>query len=114
MKRVLFLLAMAFSIGCVSAQYIVYSNLKSLLAQEGDSIPYLEVEKRSKNQITLQGGADYRIYHPDNKSLCHYLKRRPYAVMADSSLYINCKRIHYKRLRFGQLYAPAFVMTGIT
>lgn len=112
MKRIYFLLLLIFTMSCASAQYIAYSNLKNLMAQEGDTIKYLEVEKRTKNMILLQGGADYKISHPASKSLSSYLKRRPYAIMADGELYVNCKRIHYKRLRFGQWFAPAFVMNG--
>ena len=41
------------------AQNIIYSNLKELLAQNGDTIAVLRVEKRSRNQIVLTGGADY-------------------------------------------------------
>ena len=43
------------------AQNIIYSNLKELLAQNGDTIAVLRVEKRSRNQIVLTGGADYQI-----------------------------------------------------
>ena len=39
------------------AQNIIYSNLKELLAQNGDTIAVLRVEKRSRNQIVLTGGA---------------------------------------------------------
>ena len=40
------------------AQNIIYSNLKELLAQNGDTIAVLRVDKRSRNQIVLTGGAD--------------------------------------------------------
>ena len=43
------------------AQNIIYSNLKELLAQDGDTVAILRVEKRSRNQIVLTGGADYRV-----------------------------------------------------
>ena len=35
------------------AQNIIYSNLKELLAQDGDTVAVLRVERRSKNQILL-------------------------------------------------------------
>ena len=38
------------------AQNIIYSNLKELLAQHGDTTAVLRVEKRSRNQIVLTGG----------------------------------------------------------
>ena len=53
------------------------------------------------------GGADYRITVDDNPGLCRYLKSRCYAVRVDTSLYVNCRKMRYKRYRFGQWYAPA-------
>ncbi len=112
MKRLFLFVLLAFSLGAASAQYVVYFSLKNLIANQGDTITYLEVEKRTKNVILLQGGADYKISHPTDKVLSNHLKRRPFAVYADSSLYVNCKRVRYKKLRFGAWYAPAFVMRG--
>ena len=40
-----------------SAQQIMYSNLKALVEGRGDTVTILKVEKRSKNQIYLMGGA---------------------------------------------------------
>ena len=89
------------------AQNIVYSNLKDLLAHDGDTVTALKIEKRTKNNISLSGGADYKISADTDKSLCKYLKKRCFAVQEDTSLYINCKKLRYKRLRFGGWYAPA-------
>ncbi len=72
-----------------SAQQIMYSNLKALVEGRGDTVTILKVEKRSKNQIYLMGGADYRIEAEDNSGLCRYLKSRCYAVRMDTSLYAN-------------------------
>ena len=44
----------------VVAQNIIYSNLKELMVQDGDTLAVLRVEKRSRSQILLTGGADYR------------------------------------------------------
>lgn len=52
------------------AQNIIYSNLKELLTQHGDTTAVLRVEKRSRNQIVLTGGADYRITAGDDESMC--------------------------------------------
>ena len=51
------------------AQNIIYSNLKELLTQHGDTTAVLRVEKRSRNQIVLTGGADYRITAGDDESM---------------------------------------------
>lgn len=90
------------------AQNIIYSNLKELLAQKGDTVEVLRVEKRSKNQIVLTGGADYRITAGADESMCRLLKKRCFAVRSDKGdLYLNCCKLHYKKLRFGTWYAPA-------
>ncbi len=41
----------------VVAQNIIYSNLKELMVQDGDTLAVLRVEKRSRSQILLTGGA---------------------------------------------------------
>lgn len=90
------------------AQNIIYSNLKELLAQHGDTTAVLRVEKRSKNQIVLTGGADYRITAGNDESMCRRLKKRCFAVCDEKGdLYLNCRKLRYKKLRFGAWYAPA-------
>lgn len=90
------------------AQNIIYANLKELLAQEGDTVAVLRVEKRSRNQIVLTGGADYRITAGKDESMCRLLKKRCFAVRTnEGDLYINCHKLRYKKLRFGAWYAPA-------
>ena len=48
------------------AQQVMYSNLKELVENRGDTVTTLKIEKRTKNQIYLMGGADYRITVDDN------------------------------------------------
>lgn len=94
------------------AQQVMYSNLKSLVEQRGDTVSILKVEKRSKNQIYLLGGNDYRISAIDNPGMSRYLKSRCYAVQVDSVLYMNCRKMRYKRYRFGHWYAKALYIAG--
>ena len=94
------------------AQQVVYRSLKDLVAGRGDTLSTLKVEKRSKQQICLLGGADYRITAKNNSGFCHYLKSRCYAVQVDTALYINCKKVHYKHFRFGSWYASAMWVKG--
>ena len=101
MKKLCFLLLMSWVVMDVTAQNVVYSNLKGLLACEGDTVASLKVEKRTKNHILMTGGADYKISAGPDDSMCKYLKSRCYAVQADTSLYVN------KKFRFGGWYAPA-------
>ena len=108
MKRcwILGICVMLATLPCV-AQQVIYSNLKDLVANVGDTVTTLRVERRTKNQIFLMGGADYRIEAKDNPGLCKYLKSRCYAVRIDTALYVNCKKMRYNRFRFGGWYAPA-------
>lgn len=96
---------------CV-AQQVMYSNLKALVEDRGDTVTTLRVEKRSKNQIYLTGGGDYRIEASENSGLCKYLKSRCYAVRIDSALYVNCRKMRYKRYRFGSWYASTLLVGG--
>lgn len=90
------------------AQNIIYSNLKELLTQDGDTVAVLRIEKRSRNQIVLTGGADYRITAGDDESIGKRLKKRCFAVRDENgNLYLNCRKLRYKKLRFGAWYAPA-------
>ncbi len=75
-----------------AAQQVMYSNLKELVENRGDTVTTLKIEKRTKNQIYLMGGADYRITVDDNPGLCRYLKSRCYAVRVDTLLYVNCRK----------------------
>ena len=47
MKKLCFLLLMSWVVMDVTAQNVVYSNLKGLLACEGDTVASLKVEKRT-------------------------------------------------------------------
>lgn len=113
MKRVcLSVLLLCFAVCMCSAQQIMYSNLRELVEDRGDVVSILKVTKRTKNQIFLTGGGDYRIEALGNPGMSRYLKRRCYAVRIDSSLYVNCKKMRYKRFRLGGWYAPAMWVGG--
>jgi len=52
--------------------------------------------------------ADYRITAGDDESMCRRLKKRCFAVRSEEGdLYLNCRKLRYKKLRFGAWYAPA-------
>ena len=110
-KLCLFLFLGLCLLPCV-AQQVLYPNLKALMACSGDTVTILKVEKRSMNQIYLTGGADYRIEAKDNPGLSRYIRSRCYAVQMDSSWFVNCRKMRYKRYRFGQWYAPALWVRG--
>lgn len=94
------------------AQQVLFSNLKNLLEVDGDTVSTLHVERRSKNQIYLMGGADFKIEARGNEGLSRYIKRRCYAIQVDSVLYLNCRKMKYKRYRFGAWYAQALRING--
>lgn len=110
-RRWLFILLALFVLPC-TAQQIMYANLKELVADSGDTVTTLKVEKRAKNQMILMGGADYHISADENSGLCRYLKSRCYAVRIDTALYVNCKKMRYKHFRLGSWYAPAMRING--
>ncbi len=95
-----------------TAQQIMYANLKELREEQGDTVTTLHVERRSITRIYLMGGADYRITAPDNLGMTRYLRRNCYAVRVDTALYVNCRKMRYKRYRFGSWYAPAMWVGG--
>lgn len=108
MKKFCFLLLLSWVVTDIAAQNIVYTNLKDCLANDGDTVAALKVEKRNKNNLLMTGGADYKISTAaDNPSLCRFLKKRCYAVRVDTALYVNCKKLRYNKFRFGGWYAPA-------
>ena len=94
----------------IGAQQIIYANLDELREERGDTVSTLQAERRSLNQLYLMGGGDYRILSPDNRNLTRYLRKRAYAVRIDTSLYVNCRKMRYKRYKLGGWYAPALVV----
>ena len=96
----------------VTAQQIIYGSAKALAEGKGDTVTTLHVERRTRNQLYLMGGADYRIESSANQSLSRYLRKRCYAVRIDSTLYVNCRKMRYKRYRLGGWYASALEIGG--
>ena len=103
---------LSLSVAYSFAQQVLFSNLKNLLDIQGDTVTTLHVERRSKNQIYLMGGADFKIEARGNDGLSKYIKRRCYAIQVDSVLYLNCRKMRYKKYRFGAWYAQALRAGG--
>ena len=113
MKRLVsILMLLSFCLLQGKAQQVLFSNLKNLLEVRGDTVSTLHVERRSKKQIYLMGGADFKIEARGNEGLSKYIKRRCYAIQVDSILYLNCRKMRYKRYRFGAWYAQALRING--
>lgn len=108
-KLYLLLLIAALGFSAKAQQSIVYHNLKEWVAREGDTIVApreLTVGKRTKHQMLLQSGGDYKITS-NRSSLRKGLKKKYYAVEVGGNLYVNCKKLKIKKFRFGTCYAPA-------
>ena len=108
MKRICLLIFIILAPLLCAAQQIMYANLDALVEGRGDTVTILKVEKRAKGQLFLTGGADYRIEAEGNRGLSRYLRRRCYAVQVDTQLFVNCRKMRYKRFHLGGWYAPAF------
>jgi hypothetical protein len=94
------------------AQDIVYHSMKDFAAQKGDTVQLpatVTKDKRTINQQLLTTGGDYSI--TSNRAVIRDgLKRRYFAVLIDSKLYVNCKKLKIKKFRFGKCYAPAMAI----
>lgn len=114
MKKTLFI-SLVFCLAIVQAgraQQIIYSNPDELAEGRGDTVSTLRVERRTLNQLYLTGGGDYRILSPQNRNLSRYLRKRCYAVRIDTALYVNCRKMRYKKFRLGGWYAPVLEVGG--
>lgn len=112
MKRIFLLSLLVTMLWPCAAQQVIFSNLEDLLAQKGDTVTTLAVEKRSINNLYMSNGADYRIISEGNSGLSKFIKDRAYAVRMDEDLYVNCKFIHYNHYHFGNWYARAHRVNG--
>ncbi len=112
MKRILLLSFLMIMLLPCAAQQVIFSTLNDLLAQKGDTVTTLAVEKRSINNLYMSNGADYRITSEENSGLSKFIKDRAYAVRMNADLYVNCKFIHYNQYHFGNWYARAHRVNG--
>lgn len=113
MRKYLFiLLLLGFGLHA-DAQNIIYRSLKDFVAQSGDTLnafQFLEVEKRTKAQLMLQTGGDYRVTS-NSESTTRLLKRRStIIVQKDGELYVHCRKLRINRFRLGRFYAPAMAV----
>ncbi len=113
MKKLLFLVCM--SMGALlptSAQDMVYRNLKDFLVGKGDTVTTLKLERRSRSQVMMTGGADYKLTASEAELRPKFLRSRCAIARYEDKLYVNCKKLRYKKLQFGSWYAPAFLLRG--
>lgn len=85
-----------------------YNSITDLLNGTFDTTLSVIVEKRTKNQIFMSGGADYKIYNGD-KETDKLIKTKIYAIEVNDSLYVNCRKLKFKKNVIGAWFAPAIV-----
>ena len=112
MKRYLVALILACWACLAQAQQVMYANVDQLRQEQGDTVSTLRVSHRSVTNVNMMNGGEYRIEARDNSGLNRYLKKRCYAVQMDTMLYVNCRRMHYRRYSMGRCYAPAMRAAG--
>lgn len=88
-----------------------YNSITDLLNGTYDTTLSVIVEKRTKNQIFMSGGADYKIYNGD-KETDKLIKTKIYAIEVNDSLYVNCRKLKFKKHVIGAWFAPAIVCQG--
>lgn len=114
MKKCWILILLSFVFFDAMAQSIVYHSLKDFINGVGDTIESparIKIEKRTKNQLMLTGGADYKI-SSNRKNLDKRL-RSSFIVQKADELYVNCKRLRFNKFRFGNCYASALFVNKV-
>ncbi|NDV63869.1 DUF6563 family protein [Bacteroides sp. 224] len=112
MKKYIMLLLCCFALYDAVAQDIIYHSLKDFMNNKGDTLESpqrLFVEKRTKNQIMLTGGADYKI--TSNRVSINRQLKSAYMVRQHDDCFVNCKKLRFNKLRFGGCYASAMLIT---
>ncbi len=79
----------------------IYRTIRDYIHDQADTARGIRIEKRSRGQIYMVGGNDYKIKSA-NKKLNTAIKKEVWAVKADDSLYLNCSL-----LQLGLWYAYA-------
>ncbi len=97
----------------VSAQGVVARSIKDFLAGKCDTVTTLKQERRSKSQVLMTGGADYKFSASETELKPKFLRNRCGIVRYEGKLYVNCKKLRYKKLKFGNWYAPAVVVDSM-
>lgn len=72
----------------------VYMSFAEILSKSPSVSVELEIERRTKGDIKMNGGNDYKLFKSDKSIKKKTIKNKYYAYSDGDSLYINC--IHYK------------------
>ncbi|WP_071147817.1 DUF6563 family protein [Bacteroides ihuae] len=106
MKKLwIFILLGVIALGA-AAQNQAYASLKDLFAHKADTLGLLKIEKRTNNQMMMTAGGDYKITST-NDALNKRIRKRCYGICSDGTLYLNCRKLRFKKFRFGTCYVAA-------
>ena len=72
----------------------VYLSFEEIKQKSPSVFEELEVERRTKGDIKMNGGNDYKLFTSDKSISKKTIKKQYYAYSDGDSLYINC--IHYQ------------------
>ena len=113
MKTTSILLFLIFLLSAAHAQEPCksYANISDLLNGVYETTLNVTVEKRTKNQIFMSGGGDYKISNGD-KEADKRIKSELFAIEVNDSLYVNLKGLKYKKRAIGGWFAPALICKG--
>jgi hypothetical protein len=98
MKPILILVAFTITISSFgqTTEYPkgVYMSFDEIKSKSPSVAAELEIELRTKGDIKMNGGNDYKLFKSDKSISKTIIKKEYYAYSDGDSLYINC--IHYK------------------
>lgn len=72
----------------------VYMSYEEIISKSPSVSFVLEIERRTKSDIKMNGGNDYKLFKSDKSIKKKTIKKEYYAYSDGDSLYVNC--IHYK------------------
>lgn len=92
----------------IDAQVLGYTSMRNFVNNVADTISDIRIEKRKWGQMMLSSGVDYRISVLEGDADYKDVKKKYFAVLDDDGkLYVNCRTLRYKRMKFGSWFAPA-------
>ncbi len=97
----------------VSAQDVVYRSLKDFLVGKCDTVTTLSLERRSKTQVMMTGGAEYKLSASETELKSNFMRNRCSIARYQGKYYVNCKKLSYKKLKFGPWYAQAIMVDSM-
>lgn len=71
-----------------------YLSIDEILKKSPSKSVDLEIERRTKGDIKMNGGNDYKLYKADKSISKKTIKREYFAYSSGDTLYLNC--LHYK------------------